>query len=55
MALSSRPLTASMVGIGKTTGEEIVVKLVSTGFYSKATTYGPNGTFSKSFPENAEH
>lgn len=37
------------------TGEEIVVKLVSTGFYSKATTYGPNGTFSKSFPENAEH
>ena len=33
------------------TGEEIMVELATTGFYSKATTYGPNGAFSKSFPE----
>ena len=36
------------------TGEDIVVELVTTGFYSKATTYGPNGAFSKSFSEVAE-
>jgi hypothetical protein len=32
------------------TAEEIVVELQTTGFYSKATTYGPNGAFSKAFP-----
>ena len=36
------------------TGEDIVVELVTTGFYSTATTYGPNGAFSKSFSEVAE-
>ena len=36
------------------TGEDIVVKLVTTGFYSKATTYGPNGAFSKTFPQSSE-
>ena len=36
------------------TGEDIVVKLVTTGFYSKATTYGPNGAFSKTFPQSPE-
>ncbi len=36
------------------TGEDIVVELVTTGFYSKATTYGPNGAFSKTFSEIAE-
>ena len=36
------------------TGEDIVVELVTTGFYSKATTYGPNGAFSKTFPQSPE-
>ena len=36
------------------TGEDIVVELVTSGFYSTATTYGPNGAFSKSFSEVAE-
>ena len=36
------------------TGQDIVVELVTTGFYSTATTYGPNGAFSKSFSEVAE-
>ena len=36
------------------TGEDIVVELVTTGFYSKATTYGPNCAFSKTFPQSPE-
>ena len=36
------------------TGEDILVELVTTGFYSKATTYGPNGAFSKTFPQSSE-